>query len=457
MSVNVLEICHPNYLENIADWQMIRDCAKGSRAVKDAAETYLPRLKGQSNEDYDNYRARALFFPITGKTASTLVGLATANKPKVNAPDAMSSFFDDQVTGYQFSETVATVLMELVLMGRYIILIDAPTTGSLDPKLVPYVAENVVNWDHDDRGNLTMLLLREFRSVAGDKQFERKTITQYRHCFIGDGGYWVRTLNDDLEEVPGTLMQPQFAGRTINYIPVTPFGATGVHINVDKAPMSDIATINISHYLTSADLEWGRHIVGLPTPVVSGVDASTTLRIGGTAAWVLPPAEAKAYYLEFLGQGLQSLEKALQEKIGLMASVSARMVDTSTRGSEAAETVRLRYLSESASLVHLLGAAESGFTLMYNMLAELMGVSGQVIVTLSKEILGAGITFRDMQVLFEAYLNGSISKETLVFNLRRLDAIDPARTDKQEMDAIQDPPPPTPPTPFRPQPALTQG
>jgi hypothetical protein len=204
--------------------------------------------------------------------------------------------------------------------------------------------------------------------------------------------------------------------------------------------MYDLATINISHYLTSADLEWGRHIVGLPTPVVSGVDSSTSLKIGGTAAWILPDAQAKAYYLEFQGQGLQSLEKALAEKIGLMATASARLVDTTTRGSEAAETVRLRYMSEAASLIHIITSVENGLNMMYNMIADLHKATQNVLIEFSREILGMNLNFQDLKVLFDAYLKGQISKESLYYNMKRLEAIDPKRTDEQELAAIQDPP-----------------
>jgi hypothetical protein len=219
---------------------------------------------------------------------------------------------------------------------------------------------------------------------------------------------------------------------------------------VDKPPMYDLATINISHYLSSADLEWGRHIVGLPTPVVSGVDASTTLKIGGTAAWILPAPEAKAFFLEFQGQGLQSLEKALADKVSLMATASARLIDNSTNGSEAAETVRLRYMSESASLIHIITAVENGMNMMYNMVAKLHRAPETVRITFSREVLGLTLTFKDLQVLFEAYLNGSVSKETLLYNLRRLEAVDPKRTDAEELAAIQDPPKPQPAAPTNP-------
>lgn len=441
MAKDVKTFAHPDYLYNITDYKKIRDCSKGERAIKEAGADYLPRLSGQSIQDYENYKRRALFFPITGKTSSTLVGLVTTKKPDLKYPTTMAQYFADTDHGYQFTEFSVTTFSEVVLMGRYGVLIDANAGG--DPVPVPYIAENIVRWEVNDSGKLIDLMLAEHALEAGDQKFQMKSVNRFRRCFIGAGGaYQVEVYDEDLQTVSAPIT-PLFSGSAIDYIPFVCIGSSGVHYSPDRPPMLDIATINISHYMSSADLEWGRHIVGLPTPVVSGVDSSTTLKIGGTAAWILPPAEAKAYYLEFIGQGLGSLEKALSEKISLMASMSARMIDSSTRGSEAAETVKLRYMSEAAGIIHILNSVETGLNVVYNMLLKLRRDPGEVHIKFSREILGMNISYRDLSTLIEAYLNGAMSKESLLYNMRRLDAIDPNRSDADELSAIRDPEPKT--------------
>lgn len=439
MAMDIKKFASKEYLANIARYRVVRDCYQGQDAIKAGETAYLPRLKAQSDEDYQAYLFRALFFPITGKTATTLVGLASHKPPEVMHPVELDIYFKDSEGSYQFTEFYVSVLLEIVLMGRYGVLLDAPY-GATAQKLIisPYLAENIVRFEPDDNGNME-LLLREcyYEKIEGTK-YETKEKIRYRHCFIQNGVYSQELLNDNLEPLTAVIT-PNFMGKTINYLPFIPFGASGVHYNCDRPPMYDLATINISHYLSSADLEWGRHIVGLPTPVVSGVDSSTVLKIGGTSAWILPDPQAKAAYLEFQGQGLGSLEKALEEKVALMATASARLVDNSTRGSEAAETVRLRYMSEAASLVHIITAVENGLNMMYNMVAKLHGTAENVKVSFSREILGIGLTFKDLQVLFEAYLNGAVSKETLLYNMRRLEAVDPKRTDEEELAAIKEP------------------
>lgn len=438
MPKQLKEFAHPEFLAEADSYQQIRDCFVGSRAIKAAGTKYLPMLGGQSISDYELYKTRALFFPITGKTVSTLLGFATSRDPELNYAQEMQPYFVDDSRPYQFTEFYVKLLQENLLMGRVGVLIDAPATGAPRPNLLPYIAESIINWDADDNGLLRWVLLREpYYEVDPADPFKISSKIRYRWCGLVNGVYTVRIYDEDLKPVSADIV-PLFRRKSINYVPFVVIGSSGVHLEIDRPPMLDIATINISHYMSSADLEWGRHFVGLPTPVIIGADANTSLKIGGTAAWVLPNEGSDAKYLEFVGQGLQSLENALQEKIGLMATMSARLVDTSTKGSEAAETVRMRYMSETASLRHVINSTEAGLNTIYAIIAEMLGTENPKI-KLNRELLGARLTAGELRELFAAYFQGSISKETLIFNLRRSDLLDPTRSDEEEMSAILDP------------------
>lgn len=441
MSADITKWASKDYLKYLGAWIKIRDCFDGEDVIKSKTVAYLPQLSGQGNADYNNYLYRALFFPITGRTATSMVGLAMSKPPKVVTNELMQSFFRDDQIGYQWSEFVMATCLEVVLQGRYGVLIDAPAAGDTTPCLCPYVAENIMKWTLDnDSDECISLILREYRETADpENKFQSDLTIVFRHCFIdADGVYKVQELNDDLEPTSPVIV-PTFMGSTIDYIPFTVIGANGVHWSCDKPPMQDISTINLSHYLTSADLEWGRHIVGLPTPVISGVDASTQLKIGGTAAWILPAAESKAYYLEFQGLGLKTLETAMTDKVTLMAALSARLAD-SGNGSEAAEAVRLRYMGESATISQIVTSVELGINQIFAMVAKMMRTDPPT-VEMNKDLIGPSMTVKDMAVLFNAYLQGALDKGTLVYNLRQMDLLDPDVTDEEVLGKIKDPPP----------------
>jgi Domain of unknown function (DUF4055) len=425
---------HPTYVEFIKQWTRCRDAFDGQDAVKSKGAAYLPYLTKQSDSDYRAYKDRALFFSITAKTVSALVGMAMVRTPVIAMPVAMKRYFEDD-QGIQFYEILSQTLSENLLMGRVGVLADRPAAGG-DPYACVYTTESIINWDLDDLGFPTMIMLHESYAKVGPDKYEKVVEDRYRELSLNNGTY-VQTVYDKL----GTVIEsfaPTNDGQTMDYIPFTMFTPYGIGFDIKKSPMLDIVDINLSHYRTSADLEHGRHFTALPTPVVSGAETTKELRVGSQTAWVLPDSNARAWFLEFTGQGLQSLEKALQEKQGQLASMSARLLDNSKRGSEAADTVRLRYASETASLAMVVRATEAGLTKMYRIIAKMKGEDeNSVQITLNKEFLDARMDSTAVVDLVQSYIDGGISAETLVFNLRRGDILAVDRNDDVEVAALE--------------------
>jgi len=68
-------ILHPQYRRYAPVWKRCRDVIEGSDAVKKARELYLKRLPGQSQEAYEHYLERAIFFNVAGKTLELYLSL----------------------------------------------------------------------------------------------------------------------------------------------------------------------------------------------------------------------------------------------------------------------------------------------------------------------------------------------------------------------------------------------
>ncbi len=428
-----IDSVHPKYKERAPQWRKCRDAFEGEDAIKAAGTLYLPKLKGQENDDYLSYKNRALFYSITSKSVSALVGMATSKEPKIEYPDSMKPYFNDSEL-VQFSEIYSMSLSEVLLMSRSGILVDMPETGG-KPYPTVYQVEDIINWRTDETGKLTLVVLREIHEVQGDDEYEVTQELRYRELRMVDGIYVQRLYNDkgDLIAQP----TPVIRGKPLEFIPFFVINPVGTGFLDHKPLMLDIANINISHYLSSADLEHGRHFTGLPTPVVIGAESSTNLYIGSTKFLIIPDKGGDAKYLEFTGQGLQSLEKAMTEKQSLLASMSARLLDNSSRGSEAADAVKLRYMSETASLTTVVNAVSTTLNNVYKLIAEIIGEDRESFsLILDTDFMETMINAPDMTALFEGYYQGLISKETLVYNLRKGKRLDPLRTDAQEIAAI---------------------
>jgi hypothetical protein len=429
-------VAHPDYLAIIMDTIAARDCYSGERAVKAKGIEYLPRLSGQTNEEYAAYKTRATFYSIVGRTATALTGLAVAGDPQVQASPEMRKLMYENQFGLEFSELRYKSMIELQLTGRFGVLVDAPQ-GSRTVGCIPYVSESVINWRLDSVGRPTMVMLLESTTIQDEaNRYKLTEEIRYRELAIVDGVYIQRLYNNKSELLE--VITPTFVGKSLDYIPfvmVTPFG---LGFNIEKTPLLDLVNLNLSHYRTSADLEHGRHFCGLPTPVITGSEvAGNKLKIGGNKAWVLPEQGADAFYLEFTGQGLQSLEKALAEKEAQLASLSVNVLDRSTRGSESPTTVRMRYSSETASLSLVVNSVETMMRMVYRIESDLMQLSGDFSLQFSREFISGSLAPAELKHYSEMYLAGSLSVETYVSLLRRGGTLPADRTDEAEQSALK--------------------
>jgi hypothetical protein len=430
---------HPEYLARTEQMTKCRDAFEGQEAIHKAGIKYLPKLTGQSQSAYNAYKKRALFYAITSKSISSMVGMATQKEPIIVRPDVLKPYLEDD-NSIEFYELYTILLTENLLQGRIGCYIDRPIAGG-KLKANIYLTENIVNWETDDNGDPTLVVLREtiFERDQRDR-FKSVTSTQYRVLEMVDGRFQVQ-LYDSKGVAIGGVMVPNIRGVAITFIPFFVVGPSGLGWRVEKSPTIDIVNINLSHYLSSADLEHGRHFTSLPTPVAIGVEASAKLNIGSMTAWILPIG-GDAKFLEFTGQGLGSLEKALVEKQSQLASLAARMLDNSKRGSEAAETVKLRYMSESATLSAVVRATESMLNRVYSTMAVLEGeLATSVSIKLDKDFIDSKLSATELTALANAYLTGAMDKETYIYNLRSGNRLNPARTNEEVMAAIKEPQP----------------
>ena len=180
---------------------------------------------------------------------------------------------------------------------------------------------------------------------------------------------------------------------------------------------------NLSMYRTSADLEHGRHFTALPTPYVTGIDGDSELKIGSGSAWILPDSSSKAGYLEFTGQGLQALEKAVDEKRNIMAGLGASLLQTQKSGVESAEAVRLRQNSEASVLVGAVLSVQEGIAKALSIMAEWEGVSGDIEVSLNTDFSDSKISAENLTALMGAWQSGAISHETFLHNMKKGEVI----------------------------------
>lgn len=436
---------HPEYLAALPLWRKCRDVAQGQEAVHKRGEAYLPRLEGQGDDDYRAYLGRALFYNATQRTIDGLRGLMFRKPPLVTAPSGLGDLVDD-LTGFgePLQAVAETIAGEVLTVGRMGLLVDFPAAapdvvtraeaeaGGRRPFWALYGTEDIVNWRIGrvaGRASLTRVVLSE--NGDGEEGGARLRVLE-----IDDDGIYRQRLYVRAAEGPDAgrwslagEIEPVMDGEPLTRIPFVFFGSRSARADVGKPPLLDLVNVNLSHYRTTADLEHGAHYTGLPTPVVSGqrLGDDEALAIGAGEAWVLESKDARAYYLEFRGEGLGVLERLLDRKEGQMAALGARMLAPEKRAAETAETAGLRRMGENSALAAMAQSLSLGLTRALAFTRDWAGLGGDVSVEINRDYLPRPMDAQALTALVEAWQKGALGFTDLHRNLVRGEVIAPDR------------------------------
>lgn len=411
-------VTHPEYQHWRSEWTKLRDVLAGQREIKRKGEAYLPAMKGADKDDYKIYLERATFFNMLAQTRDGMTGMVFRRDPSIkNLPpkfkDAVRRFAKDGSSHATFAKAV---LSDQSGIGRYGVLVDvtdSPVRNAQPSSFaVGYAAENILDWDEvvDTAGFYvpSRVLLREFvrdlrwksdieplttakarkaraealASGSSSSPLVRQTartlggysyITVYRELKLEEiewpsgevkPAYVQYLYEEDPESTPIARLVPNVRGEPLDFIPFKFFGASGNTADVEKPPLLDICDLNLSHYRTYAELEYGRLFTALPVYYAPGTDSEGTgeYHIGPNMVWEVPQGSEPGI-LEYTGQGLKALETALNDKERQIAAIGGRMMPGASKSvSESNNQTTLREANEQSLLLNIIQACEAGMT-----------------------------------------------------------------------------------------------
>jgi hypothetical protein len=446
---------HEQYDHRAGQWQRVRDTLEGIDAVKKQTSEYLPVLSGQDDADYRGYLRRAEFYDAVSRTLLGLVGMIFRKDPTITLPEGLAYLNDNvDLKGTPLPVFAKAVVEEVCAVGRLGILVD---TGNSDdttqnrPYFQSYTAEQVTNWRVQiiaGKPVLVQLVLHEKVEIAGEDGIGSGYIEQYRQIDrLAEGVFvtlWQKNDKGDwavVERIEPMVQQAR--GVRLEAIPFVCIGATGLDIKPEKPPLLGLADTALSHYRTSADLEQGRHFTSLPTPWVSGLSTQAgqqPLRMGGGTAWILPK-DAVAGMLEYTGQGLQSLEKAMEEKEAKMAALGSRILEDQKAGVEAADAIGRRQMGEHSLLASIADTCSRGIEQAIAHAAAWQRIelgTDSVSFALNTDFYPAPLDPSMIDAQMKLLQGGMMPWSTFVENMQRGEILDPSKTAEQILAEIRD-------------------
>lgn len=446
---------HPDYERYAAKWKRCRDAIAGQDAVHAAGEAYLKKLTDQTPDDYAAYKQRASFFNASWRTIQGFQGMLYRKDPALKVPASIEGYLADvTMAGQSFLSFAKAISYEVLAVGRVGALVDHPMRPEgveaitmdvaarlgLRPKMAMYAAESIINWHYeriDNQHVLARLVLKEtVREQSPDNEFESNDIEQYRVLdLVPTAQGWayrqrVFRIDKDKDVQIGDDIIPLMDNRPLNRIPFKCIGPDGEEMSLDDPPLIDLIDLNLSHYRTTADYEHGCHFTGLPMLFLAGVQVNEgeKIMLGSQAAIVSSDPNAKGEYIEFTGQGLQSLEKMLDRKERQMAVLGARMLSDEKSQVETLGATAIKRTGENSALSSVAISVSEALQAQLELFAQWGGADGEVVFEINREFLPVQMDAQTLTAIVSAWQAGSISEAEMFDLLKRGDVIDGEKT-----------------------------
>jgi len=100
-------------------WETVEHCLEGEDEVHEEGEKYLPRLSGQTNQEYASYVMRTPFYNATARTRDGLLGMIFRKAPTVTPTAGMEAILADiTLDNTTIEELAERITAELLGVGR---------------------------------------------------------------------------------------------------------------------------------------------------------------------------------------------------------------------------------------------------------------------------------------------------------------------------------------------------
>ena len=414
-----------------AEWQLCRDAMDGEGAIKTRGIEYLPMPSGfASQEDggkamYHAYKGRAQFPEMLAPSVAAMIGIIHGREIPITIPDAMMYLWENaDGMGLPLEAFHRRITRELLVIGSYGILSDAPRDGG-DAYLAGIRRDKVINWDSD------WWVLDE--STMRRNGFVWEQVRQYLVLGIIDGGY-VPTLLDE----NGTLMdQIEVRARGGALLPRIPFvigTAQDLSPRIEAPPLIGVARAALAYYQLSADYRHQLYMSGQETLVAIDGEAPTTVGAGAVHEMRgAPGMKPDLKYVSPTCAGIEAHDNAMvrQRESALMAG--ARLFEQTGASQESGEAKKMRYASETATLVSI---AQNSCLILERALkntAMIMGLQeDEIVVEAPTDLMDRTMSPQEFSALFGVYDAGGMSWETYFANGQKGGIFSPEDTAEEE-------------------------
>lgn len=419
----------------------------------------------ENNARYHQLVARAVLFNATSKTVKAMAGEVFAKPTKIDLESTSVAYLEDDAdgNGVSLDQQAQSTLTDVLKKGRIGILsefpqVDRPTSqaeannGSVRPSIIQYKAKDILDWKYERIGGITkttMVKLVEFIDAEDtDEQGNQCLVKQcqFRYLILQDGRYYQQVEIAGTGEKTDLIPIMNAAGQQFDYIPFWAVGSENNTLDVDPAPVYDLANVNVGHYRNSADVEEAAWLVGQPMLFLTtniGTEEFTKSNPGGvqfgSRAGINLGSEGSANLVQAEERSI--LTTLMDKKVEDMKALGAALI-TPNRA-QTAEATRTQKASEVSVLSLAAGNISNAYQKAILACEQFATPSPNEDFTfeLNRDFFVERMTQQDRQAWMADIQAGLATKSMYWDAMRKSDLIPDSLTDDEIEEGIDNQPP----------------
>jgi len=443
----MINAAHPLYSEQIADWQLLRDSYKGEDAIKRKGVAYLPPTGGQtldgmtSTQDvgfqnYTSYKTRAIYPDYIHTAIESYVGLLHNKPTAITLPPEMEFMRDKAtITGDSLDNLLRRIHVQQLITGRVGLLLDIESkasTGTPQPYIAMYHAENILNWDDGDvidgKNALNLVMLDEsnyFRSSDFTWYYRNK----YRILTLGDvllfedeneNAVYKQSVSESQSLNSAITITPQVYSQPLEEIPFVFINSKDILTTPDVPPLLGLARACLSIYRAEADYRHTLYMQGQETLVVIGGNNNPDeeTRVGaGSKIEVHPGGDAK--FIGVSSAGLSEMRQSLENDRSAAQAKAGQLLNSKST-QESGDALRLRMVAQTANLTQIAITAAYGVEKLLKICAVWMKCDPEMVsVTPNLDFVNTSMHGQDYVQLMQAIAMGLPLQEESIHDILR--------------------------------------
>lgn len=428
---------HPLYSEYLPKWTRIEDITT-MQNLTDYLLTLNPKDTSQENQTRNaQYRARAVFYDIAGRTASSLVGSIFRKWPTLVVPPEMEYLKESAdgagVSIYQSSQATASDVLRKGRAGLYVAF---PRTegevkrqdildGRYVASIVRYAPEQIINWRTEPDGArivLQMIALMQTEEVVTDDGFGVTEQPMIRVLRLDPDGMVEEIYRKDRDTGAYMLSEAHAptdsTGARWQEIPFTFVGSQNNDTTPDDPPMLGIVDVNIGHYRNSADYEDSVWFAGQAQPYMTGLDQAyvdfmrdNQMYVGSRNLIGVPSGETFGFAQV---EPNTMVKEAMDAKVVMMEKMGARLVQAGSATKTATQAGSDQEMQTSVLALVASNVSEA-YTKALKWVCRYLGApDADVAYTLNQEFVDVVAEPQMLQQMSAGFLQGTVTPAAML-------------------------------------------